>query len=42
MPEVSVFMPCYNAERTIREALSSIAAQTHPDFEVLALDSLFF
>jgi len=38
MPEVSVFMPCYNAERTIREALSSIAAQTHPDFEVLALD----
>jgi len=38
MPEVSVFMPCYNAERTIREALSSIAAQTHPDFEVVALD----
>lgn len=38
MPEVSVFMPCYNAERTLREALSSIANQTHPDFEVVALD----
>lgn len=38
MPEVSVLMPCYNAERTVREALSSLSNQTHPDFEIVALD----
>lgn len=38
MPEVSVLMPCYNAQSTVPEALSSLAKQTHPDFEVVAVD----
>lgn len=38
MPEVSVFLPCYNAERTLQEALSSLSKQSHPNFEVVALD----
>lgn len=37
-PEVSVLLPCYNAARTLPEALSSITNQTHPDFEVVAVD----
>lgn len=38
MPAVSVLLPCYNAEKTIDEALHSLARQTLTDFEVLAVD----
>lgn len=38
MPQVSVLMPCYNAEETLDESLESLAAQTHPDFEIVAVD----
>ena len=38
MPAVSVLLPCYNAEKTIDEALHSLARQTLMDFEVLAVD----
>ena len=38
MPSVSVLMPCYNAADTLEETLHSLAAQTHPDFEVIAVD----
>lgn len=38
MPEVSVLLPCYNAEETIAEALQSLTAQTYPDFEIIAID----
>jgi glycosyltransferase involved in cell wall biosynthesis len=38
MSVVSVLLPCYNAEKTIDEALHSLARQTLADFEVLAVD----
>ncbi len=38
MPTVSVLMPCYNAARTLPEALDSLSGQTFPDFEVIAVD----
>lgn len=38
MPEVSVIMPAYNAETFIREAIDSILAQSHRDFELIILD----
>jgi glycosyltransferase involved in cell wall biosynthesis len=38
MAQVSVLLPCYNAETTIEESLSSLEAQTYQDFEVLCLD----
>ena len=38
MPAVSILLPCYNAEKTIDEALDSLARQTLTDFEVVAVD----
>ena len=38
MPEVSVLLPCFNAEATLTETLTSLAKQSHDDFEVLCLD----
>ena len=38
MPRVSVLLPCYNAAETLDEALKTLAAQTLPDFEVVAVD----
>lgn len=38
IPSVSVILPCYNAAQTLEETLESLAAQTHKDFEVLAVD----
>jgi glycosyltransferase involved in cell wall biosynthesis len=38
MVAVSVLMPCFNAADTIEESLATIAAQTHPDFEVILVD----
>ena len=38
MAQVSVLLPCYNAESTIEEALSSLAGQSCRDFEVLCVD----
>lgn len=38
MPAVSVLMPCYNAAATLDETLASLAAQTHSDFEIVAVD----
>lgn len=37
-PRISVIMPVYNAQRYLREAVSSILAQTFRDFELLAID----
>jgi glycosyltransferase involved in cell wall biosynthesis len=31
-------MPCYNAAATLPETLDSLAAQTHPNFEIVAVD----
>lgn len=38
MPAVSVLMPCYNAAATLHDALTSLAAQTLADIEILAVD----
>jgi glycosyltransferase involved in cell wall biosynthesis len=38
MPAVSILMPCYNAVKTLDEALHSIASQTLSDYEVIAVD----
>jgi glycosyltransferase involved in cell wall biosynthesis len=38
MPVVSVLLPCYNAARTLKEALESLSCQTLEDFEVIAVD----
>jgi glycosyltransferase involved in cell wall biosynthesis len=38
VPVVSILLPCYNAERTLEEALESIASQTLSDYELVAVD----
>ncbi len=37
-PTVTVFIPCYNAERFISETIDSILGQTYQDFEILIID----
>ena len=37
-PLVSVIMPCYNAEAYLDEAITSVAAQTVADWELMILD----
>ncbi len=34
-PKVSVIIPCYNAENTIRSTIDSLKGQTYKDFEVV-------
>lgn len=38
MPKVSVVIPTYNRSGTIKEAISSVLAQTEWDSEVVVLD----
>jgi glycosyltransferase involved in cell wall biosynthesis len=38
VPRVSVIVAAFNAERYIRDALSSVAAQTYADWEVIVAD----
>lgn len=37
-PRVSVIMPVFNCGRYIREAMSSVTAQTYKDFELIVVD----
>jgi glycosyltransferase involved in cell wall biosynthesis len=37
-PRVSVILPAYNAERTVRRAIDSVLAQTFADFELIVVD----
>lgn len=39
MPEVSVIIPFYNAQDTIRNSVESIRTQTMPDFECILVDN---
>lgn len=38
VPEISVIVPVYNAERWLRQCVDSILAQTFTDFELLLID----
>jgi glycosyltransferase involved in cell wall biosynthesis len=38
VPKASLILPCYNAERTIEETLTSLTRQTLNDFEIVAVD----
>lgn len=38
MPLVSVLMPAYNAQSTVRQAVTSLLRQTFEDFEIVAVD----
>lgn len=38
MPKVSVIIPCYNSQNTIRETVESVLAQTMQDFELIVVD----
>ncbi len=38
MPDVSLYIPCYNASKYIEKCLSSILAQTYPIQEILIVD----
>jgi glycosyltransferase involved in cell wall biosynthesis len=38
MPQISVLMPVYNAERFLKEAIDSILWQTFTDFEFIIID----
>jgi glycosyltransferase involved in cell wall biosynthesis len=37
-PRVTVFMPVYNREQTLRPAIESVLAQSYRDFELLLID----
>ena len=38
MPQISVIIPAYNAERTIRETIESVQQQTFLDFELIVIN----
>ena len=38
MPKVSIVIPVYNSEKTVGEALDSVLAQTHTDYEVIVVN----
>ena len=37
--KVSVIIPCYNAEKYIKEAIDSVLNQTYTDIEIVAVDN---
>jgi teichuronic acid biosynthesis glycosyltransferase TuaG len=38
MPKVSVIIPCFNSQNTIKETVESVLVQTMQDFEVIVVD----
>jgi glycosyltransferase involved in cell wall biosynthesis len=38
MPLISVIIPAYNAEKTIRETIQSVLNQTHSDLEIIVIN----
>lgn len=39
MPEVSIYMPCYNHEEYVGEAIQSVLDQTYTDYEFIIVDN---
>src|SRR5690625_4558810 len=37
-PNISVIIPCYNAEEYVRDAIASVLAQTYQPLEVICVD----
>lgn len=37
-PKVSVIIPCYNREDSVREAVDSVLSQDYDNFDVIAVD----
>ncbi|MBU2257991.1 MAG: glycosyltransferase family 2 protein, partial [Candidatus Omnitrophica bacterium] len=38
MEKVTLYIPCFDAERTIKECLDSVIAQTYPINEIIIID----
>ena len=38
IPQISVIIPMYNAEKYIEQCLNSVVAQTFEDYEVIVID----
>jgi glycosyltransferase involved in cell wall biosynthesis len=38
MPEISIVIPAYNAEKTIKKTIESVLEQTYQDFEVIVIN----
>lgn len=38
MPQISVIVPVYNAEKYLHECVESILSQTYPDFEIILIN----
>jgi glycosyltransferase involved in cell wall biosynthesis len=38
MPDVSIIIPCFNQGQYIHEAIDSVVAQTHQDFEIIIVN----
>jgi glycosyltransferase involved in cell wall biosynthesis len=38
VPLISVIIPAYNAEKTIRETIESVLNQTFQDFEIIVIN----
>lgn len=39
MPQISVIIPAYNAEKTIKKTIASVLNQTFTDFEIIVINS---
>lgn len=39
MPKVSVLMNCLNGEKYVKQAIDSVYAQTHSDWEIIFIDN---
>jgi glycosyltransferase involved in cell wall biosynthesis len=38
LPKVSIIIPCFNAEKTIKSCLDSVMEQSYPNLEVIVID----